>query len=144
MYYVNREQLELRLQCIPSIAEAMREIGVIWDGSKVQGLAQERALHLAIETVTDVGSYLIDGFIMRDASSYEDIIEINAEEQVFPRELTPVLIELVRLRKPLVQEYYAWPSLELHPFLAVLPDVLETFASSVRQYVERELGAFQS
>jgi len=144
VYYVNREQLELRLQCIPSIAEAMREIGAGWNGSKVEGLAQERALHLAIETVTDVGSYLIDGFIMRDASSYEDIIEINAEEQVFPRELTPVLIELVRLRKPLVQEYYAWPSLERHPFLAVLPDVLETFASSVRQYVERELGAFHT
>lgn len=142
MYYVNREQIELRLQCIPSIAEAMREIGAGWNGSMVQGLAQERALHLAIETVTDVGSYLIDGFIMRDASSYEDIIEINAEEQVFPRELTPVLIELVRLRKPLVQEYYAWSSQTCHPFLAVLPDVLETFASSVRQYVERELGAF--
>lgn len=141
MYYVNREQLELRLQCIPSITQVMREIEASWDHTMIQGLAQERALHLAIETVTDVGSYLIDGFIMRDASSYEDIIEIIAAEQVFPQELTPVLLELVRLRRPLVQEYYEWTSLELHPMLTILPDVLEQFDVSVRRYLDQELGA---
>lgn len=140
MYYVNREQIELRLACIPSIVETIHTVSSNWDESLTIGFAQERALHLAIEVVTDIGSYLIDGFIMRDASSYEDIIGITAEEQVFPASLAATLIELVRLRKPLVQEYYQWPVRQLHPLTMKLPDVLEQFDASVRGYLDRELG----
>lgn len=142
MYYVNHEQLELRLQCIPTIAQALREIQHQWDNSLLLALAQERALHLAIEVVTDIGSYLIDAFIMRDASSYEDIIEINAEERVFPEQLKGVLLELVRLRRPLVQEYYQWTSHQLHPLVQQLPDVLIQYELSVRSFIQRELAPF--
>jgi len=103
-------------------------------------LAQERALHLAIEIVTDIGSYLIDGFIMRDASSYEDIIEITSGEGVFPESIVPELLELVRLRKPLVQDYYSWKSSELHPLLKKLPALLVEFKVAVEQYIEKELA----
>ncbi|CAH0117666.1 hypothetical protein PAE9249_00126 [Paenibacillus sp. CECT 9249] len=140
MYYVNQEQIELRLRCIPGIVEAMQTIMAEWDGGKLIGLAQERALHLAIEIVTDVGSYLIDGFIMRDASSYEDIVEIIGEEGVFPSDLLQPLTELVRLRRPLVQDYYAWNGEERHPLLEELPDVLRSFEASIRQYLDKELG----
>jgi len=102
VYYVNREQIDLRLNAVPEVAGALEALAADWQGDALQGLAQERALHLAIEIVTDVGSYLIDGFIMRDASSYEDIIEIIGEEGVFPAERKAPLAELVRLRKPLV------------------------------------------
>ncbi len=115
MYYVNQEQIQLRLGTIPEIAEALKRTAEAWDGSVMLGMVQERALHLAIEVVTDVGSYLIDGFIMRDASSYEDIMEINHEEKVFDDDIYRVLRELVGLRKPLVQEYYSWKRAEIHP-----------------------------
>ncbi|MNC29627.1 hypothetical protein D3C75_778830 [compost metagenome] len=103
---------------------------------------QERCLHLAIEVVTDVGSCLIDGFIMRDAGSYEDIISIINEEKVLGDSgIYAVLIELVALRKPLVQDYYNWDRSRLHPLAALLPDTLERFALEVRRYLDQELGA---
>ncbi|WP_308634828.1 DUF86 domain-containing protein [Paenibacillus silvisoli] len=141
MYYVNREQLTVRLSVIPDVTAALRMLGENWDGSLLQGLAQERALHLAIETVTDIGSCLIDGFIMRDASSYEDIVEIIGGEQVFPAEIQEPLLELVRLRKPLVQDYYDWNRADLHPLTTKLPATLTAFKSAVEAYLVQELGS---
>jgi uncharacterized protein YutE (UPF0331/DUF86 family) len=140
MYYVNREQIAERLAAVPSVAEAVEALTAGWTGSLQQGLAQERCLHLAIEIVTDVGSSLIDGFIMRDASSYEDIIEITGEEGVYSRELQEPLLELVRLRKPLVQDYYRWPRGELHPMSEKLAWMLRQFQADVNAYLTRELG----
>lgn len=139
MYYVNREQISVRLDAIPALADAMRELAAGWSGSLVQGLAQERALHLAIEIVTDVGSYLIDGFIMRDASSYEDIIEITGAEGAYPAHMTDMLTELVKLRRPIVQEYYDWPRAELHPYTVRLAELLPAYRAAVEEYLEKEL-----
>ncbi|UQZ36038.1 DUF86 domain-containing protein [Paenibacillus sp. PK3_47] len=141
MYYVNRKQIEDILAQIPFITEGLRSSAANWDGSTLTGFIQERSLHLAIEVVTDVGSCLIDGFIMRDAGSYEDIISIIHEEQVFGASgIYGVLTELVALRKPLVQDYYVWDRSVLHPLTPVLPEVLERFASEVRRYLDQELG----
>jgi uncharacterized protein YutE (UPF0331/DUF86 family) len=140
VYYVNREQIDLRLKALPDVADALEALAADWRGTVLQGLAQERALHLAVEIVTDVGSYLIDGFIMRDASSYEDIIEIIGEEGVFPAERKEPLAGLVRLRKPLVQDYWQWDRAALHPLTPRLPDVLRAFRRDVESYLERELG----
>ena len=140
MYYVNREQLSVRLNMIPTIVEALQTIEAQWIGSLIQGLAQERAIHLAIETVTDIGSCLIDGFIMRDASSYEDIIDIIAGERVFEAELREPLLALVRLRRPLVQDYYEWPRGEQHPITHSLPSDLMAFKAAVEMYLLQELG----
>lgn len=98
---------------------------------------------MAIEIVTDVGSYLIDGFILRDASSYEDIIEIVYEAGAFDEESYNLFMELVPLRKPLVQDYYAWERTSQHKVTRTLPDVLDRFAEQIRLYLEKELGPFQ-
>jgi uncharacterized protein YutE (UPF0331/DUF86 family) len=139
MYYVNREQISERLDTIPDIAAALNTLASEWDGGLLHGLAQERALHLAVETVTDVGSCLIDGFILRDASSYEDIVGIIGEANVFPALLLGPLLRLVRLRKPLVQDYYTWQRDALHPMAEELPGVLLTFKTAVETYLEQEL-----
>ncbi|MCM3783153.1 DUF86 domain-containing protein [Neobacillus mesonae] len=144
MYFVNTDQIELRLSAIPEITAGLREAVNHWDGGRVLGFVQERSLHLAIEIVTDVGSYLIDGFILRDASSYEDIIEIVHEAGAFDEESYNVFMELVPLRKPLVQDYYAWDRTSLHPITSQLPDVLDRFADQVRLYLEHELGPFKN
>lgn len=141
MYYVNRKQIETILAQIPDITTGLRTVTASWDGTTLTGLIQERCLHLAIEVVTDVGSCLIDGFIMRDAGSYEDIISIIHEEKVFGgNEIYEKLIELVALRKPLVQDYFAWDRSVLHPLTPILPTVLEQFASDVGRYLDQELG----
>ncbi|MGO4349792.1 DUF86 domain-containing protein [Paenibacillus sp. MCAF9] len=139
MYYVNREQIAVRLNSITEIASALESLAANWQGTVLEGLAQERALHLAIETVTDVGSFLIDGFILRDASSYEDIIDITGEAGAFPLEMQATLTELVKLRKPLVQDYYVWPRTELHPLTKTLTALLPAFKQSIDDYLEREL-----
>jgi uncharacterized protein YutE (UPF0331/DUF86 family) len=139
MYFVNREQIAVRLDSIAEIALALDNLAHNWNATLLEGLAQERALHLAIETVTDIGSFLIDGFILRDASSYEDIIEITGEAGAFPLEMQAVLIELVSLRKPLVQEYFSWQRSELHPLAQTLSTVLPAFKKSIEDYLEREL-----
>lgn len=141
MYYVNRKQIETILGQIPDINKGLRTAAASWDGGTFTGLVQERCLHLAIEVVTDVGSSLIDGFIMRDAGSYEDIISIIHEEKVFEgSSLYGLLIQLVALRKPLVQDYYAWDRTSLHPLTAKLPEALEQFAAAVQSYLDQELG----
>jgi len=141
MYFVNREQIEDRLRFAAVAAEACRQIERRWPesgGDLLLQLAQERALHLAIETVTDVGSLLIDAYILRDASSYEDIVDILRDEQAADEELAALLLELVKLRKPLVQDYASWPREEQHALLPKLPGALDRFAAGVRAFMQRE------
>ncbi|PYI56141.1 DUF86 domain-containing protein [Paenibacillus flagellatus] len=143
MYYVNEEQIGERLAFIPSLAEAADKLSASWrEGGPdvLLAFAQERLLHLAVELVTDVGSLLIDGFLMRDASSYEDIVDILRVEGVFGDELSEPLQAIVRLRKPLVQEYAKLDRSGLHPLVGKLPDVLASFGESVRAFMAKELA----
>lgn len=142
MYDVNRELIEAKLGCLPEIGQALGAAAEAWSGTLLEGLAQERALHLAAEVVTDVGSALIDGFVMRDASSYEDIIDIIAMEGVITAADGATLRGLVSLRRALVQQYDKWPRRELHPLAGTLPETLNDFASQVRAYIRRELDGF--
>ncbi|WP_195571701.1 DUF86 domain-containing protein [Paenibacillus sp. 1001270B_150601_E10] len=139
MYYVDQEQIEKRLNEIQSLVKGVAQIKAKWDDSIIVHLAQERVLQLSIEIVTDVGSLLIDGFIMRDASSYEDIMDIIAQEGVVDSDLHKALVALVQLRKPIVQHYAEWERTRIHPLLQELPDVLTTFAESVRHFIVKEL-----
>lgn len=138
MYYVNREQIERRLNVIPELVQVVEAAGAAREASLLERFAEERALHLAIEIVTDVGSYLIDGFIMRDASSYEDIVDIMHDEKVIGEELFQMLTRLVRLRKPLVQEYFDWDRSGAHALAGLLPQLLDDFAGRVRAYLDKE------
>ncbi|NOU98018.1 DUF86 domain-containing protein [Paenibacillus sp. LMG 31456] len=144
MYYVNHEQVDLRLRFIPILSESCERLAAQWENTSSSDrlllqFAQERTLHLAIETVTDVGSLLIDAFMMRDASSYEDIIEILQGEGVFEPSLGATLRQLVQLRKPLVQDYSAFPREILHPLISELPSALSTFAEAVPVFIRKEM-----
>jgi uncharacterized protein YutE (UPF0331/DUF86 family) len=139
MYYVNLEQIEERLNFMSYITDSCKELTASWrDGDALLHLAQERALHLAIESVTDVGSLLIDAFILRDASSYEDIVDILHGEGLFSESMFKVLQELVKLRRPLVQNYVKLDRSGLHPLIGKLPDVLPQFAEEVRDFIRKE------
>lgn len=143
MYYVSHEQIELRLSIIPVLSEAAERLRAEWNADRpdvLHAFAQERLLHLALELATDVGSLLIDGFLMRDASSYEDIVEILRMEGVFAEELSEPLLALVRLRKPLVQEYAHLERESLYPLTSELPGLLTAFERSVRRFIAEELA----
>lgn len=141
LYYVNREQIERRIVALEDVCEALQQVSTHWDSSLTSGFVQERALHLAIECVTDIGSYLIDGFIMRDASSYDDIVDIMRDEKVIDQPMGEMLTALVRLRRPLVQEYYDWNRTELHPLSTPLVKVLKEFGQRIHTYLDQELDS---
>ncbi|MFK4997329.1 DUF86 domain-containing protein [Bacillus sp. N9] len=58
-----------------------------------------------IEAILDTGNAMIDGFIMRDPGSYEDIVHILLDEKVITDQLSVALKELILYRKMLVQQY---------------------------------------
>jgi len=144
MYYVDQNQINARLHFIPVIAEALRSLGAQADKhSLIAHLAQERALYLAIEVVTDVGSLMIDGFMMRDASSYEDIVDVLKGEGVFSDDLAEQLSELVSLRRMLTQNYMEMDrTVPLRADLEGIAEQLERFAAAAAAFIEKELEPF--
>lgn len=139
VYYVNYDQIRLRQRFLSELAEAAEELDRTWtNGNVLQAYAQERILHLAIEAVTDIGSLLIDGFMMRDAGSYEDIIDILRGEEVVDAPLAGLLSELVRERKRLVQDYLRLDRAAKHPGLSSLPEALRAFSGQVDRFIDRQ------
>ncbi|WP_199624516.1 DUF86 domain-containing protein [Paenibacillus alkalitolerans] len=147
MYYVNEEQIRVRLEFMTVVAGSLRRLASVEDRNAydiVYGFAEERALHLAIEAVTDVGSLLIDKFILRDASSYEDIINIIRMEGVLPAETAARLRELIGMRKALTQNYTELDRTQLRPSeqLTAIADLLDEFPGHVHAFIAKETEGF--
>lgn len=139
MYVVNQERIENRLALISAVNEVLHQVQERWNGDLCYAFAQERALVLAIEIVTDVGSDMIDGFMMREAASYTDIVEILAMEQVFRKELGMQLVKLVEQREALVRQYADLDRSSIMELVKTLPDCLNEFAEAVRTYLKNEI-----
>lgn len=137
VYYINHKEIERKQAFLLWLSEAAKEADRKGEQlDTLQALAQERILHLAIESVTDVGNLLIDGFMMRDPSSYEDIVEILKTEDVLDPATADGLMRLVRSRKLLVQEYIDWDRTHQHQMIAGLPELLTSFAKQAVDYVK--------
>ena len=80
MYFVDREKIE---QILVFMNEQMNNFTHQreWN-TTIEKLGLERVAHTLIESILDVGNSMIDGFIMRDPGSYEDIIDILLDEKV--------------------------------------------------------------
>ncbi|GAA4723023.1 DUF86 domain-containing protein [Brevibacillus fulvus] len=143
MYNVNVTRIEEVLSHLEQMLVLMKQITAEADdhikSSKLVTAALERALHLSIEAIADVGNALIDGFIMRDPGSYTDIVEILADEQVIGAEEAVQLGELVSFRKQLVNEYTTIPVDAMILLVRKSLPALTGFAPAVRRYVEKEL-----
>jgi uncharacterized protein YutE (UPF0331/DUF86 family) len=144
VYDINTNEIRARLQFIEPWSVAFRQLqdGHAWNNVEtgaVADFAQERLLQLAIELVTDVASYLIDGYIMRDAGSYEDIVEIMLDETVVDHALATKLFQLVQLRKSLQQQFLEFPRGRQHELMIGLEQVLRDFAASVEDFLARPI-----
>ena len=81
MYFVDRNQISESLNHMENLLELYgNENG--WQKDIIHSLALERIANVLIESIIDVGNTMIDGFIMRDPGSYEDIIDIMEDERV--------------------------------------------------------------
>ena len=138
MYFVDREKIEEKLIYIE------KQIGTFEELEKyesiIEKLAAERIVHMVIEAVLDVGNSMIDGFIMRDPGSYEDILEILEDEKVITEEMCVSFKKIIPLRKALLQFYTDINHLEILLTFKKELSALKQFAPSVREYIENELG----
>lgn len=141
MYAAKGEQIRIRFAYIERIVlgcEQLAELEKTTTWLAIHQFAQERLMHLAIETVTDIGSLLIDAFELREASSYEDIVAIMRSDEVCDAELSNALMQLVKCRKSLVQDYMLAERTDMHPTVLALPSWLRQFRTSVEHFIEKE------
>jgi len=111
-----------------------------WQKDIIHSLALERIANVVIESVIDVGNTMIDGFIMRDPGSYEDIIDIMEDERVITSEMADPLKQVIELRKMIVREFTKVDIGTIVTVLNTSMDVLLEFPNKVRHYLENELG----
>lgn len=138
MYFVDRDKLEAVLSYLEVQIELFSSQQE-WQ-SPLEKAALERITQMMLESVLDAGNAIIDGFIMRDPGSYEDIIDILVDEKVITLESGNRLKVLLGFRKKLVQLYTDIDHAELQEQFKQHLDVLKLFAANVRDYLTNELG----
>jgi uncharacterized protein YutE (UPF0331/DUF86 family) len=138
MYFVDREKIEEILKYLEKLIHLFLNQKV-WS-TPLEKAALERLNHMMIESVLDVGNSMIDGFIMRDPGSYDDIIDILMDEKVISAETGTSLKTLIQYRKRLVQFYTDVDHQELQEDFTKHLHELVNFAANVRDYLANELG----
>lgn len=139
MYFVDRNEISTTLDYMNYVLHIFEQESD-WLGSDMNKLALDRLVHVTIESIIDVGNSMIDGFIMRDPGSYEDIIDIMDDEEVITDEMVDPLKEVVALRDMIVRHFkkvdyeVVLDTMERHI------DVLKQWAPAVNDYLENELG----
>lgn len=139
VYFVDRNKITTNLQYLDGLL-AILEAEDNWLQSDIKKLALERIGHNVMETMMDVGNLMIDGFIMRDPGSYEDIIDILIDEKVVSTDIEASLKAVVGLRKMLVREFATVDITEVVNVLTASLPALKQFAPAVNNYLTNELG----
>lgn len=137
MYFVDRSNIEKTLDYMDKV---LIEIDQNSYESFAEKLSLERMIHVLIESVLDVGNMMIDGFIMRDPGSYNDIIDILIDEKVIPEENEADYKALIELRKMIVTDYTEVNDEKLRETIDRIKGTLKQFSSHIRTYLKNELG----
>ncbi len=140
MYFIDREKMETILKFMEEQFHLLDHALASLTLTPIEKRGIERIFHVIIESFLDVGNGMIDGFIMRDPGSYEDIVEILVDESVLSEDEKTAYLKLISLRKGLVQNYAVLALEELiEPFNAYAK-VWRMFPTKVRNYLMSELG----
>lgn len=139
MYFVDRNKITNNLSHLDELISIFESTDN-WLGDEIHKLALQRIGHNVMEAMMDVGNLVIDGFIMRDPGSYEDIIDIFVDEKVITPEMDAPLKAVVGLRKMIVREFIAVDNEEILTVLTSNLSALKKFSSKVEDYLLNELG----
>lgn len=144
MYNVNTERINdiliyLTNELLPTISQIMDKVEGEFLSDPTAGFAAERLFHTFIEGMTDIGNLLIDGFIMRDPGSYEDIVDIMEDEQVYSPAHAQAFKEIVKMRKGLVVEYTLNRRTQLYHAYQKHHDNMKEYPHIIREYLKKEL-----
>lgn len=138
MYFVDREKITKTLSYMETIHKEFQSMEQ--PTQLREQLTLERIATVIIESIIDVGNSMIDGFIMRDPGSYEDIIDILEDETVINRDDAALIKEVISLRKQLVQHFIEVNHEQVYDVLKKAENALAQFPNDVRRYLEEELG----
>ncbi|WP_042352218.1 DUF86 domain-containing protein [Bacillus massiliigorillae] len=138
MYFVDRQKIEQNLIYLEKNSKLYQETKQ-WEGNLGQ-LSLERIIHVMTDCVLDVSNAIIDGFIMRDPGSYEDIVDILLDEKVISKEMEQQFKNVLPLRKNIVQDYLDVDYNALQATFTQNIAAFLQFPTAVRQYLENELG----
>jgi uncharacterized protein YutE (UPF0331/DUF86 family) len=138
MYFVDRELIEERLLFLEARICLFEETPEWKTG--VEKAALERVLHLILDSFLDVGNSIIDGFIMRDPGSYEDIVDILEDEKVITKEMSDSFKRIIPFRKILLQSYLDVDHEQLRIAFHQELSFVKQFSKRVREYLINELG----
>ncbi|MBB4826978.1 uncharacterized protein YutE (UPF0331/DUF86 family) [Sporosarcina luteola] len=139
MYFIDRNKIYETLTYMEQLLDLFRQ-ETKWGEDRVHSLALERLSHGIVESIIDVGNSMIDGFIMRDPGSYEDIIDILEDEKVVTPQMADPLKRVVELRKMIVRDFAKVDIGTLDAVLNGCLSELAAFPQKVRDYLENELG----
>ena len=139
MYFIDRKKISTTLSYMESLVELLESSPSLTTDA-IGNLALERIALNAIESILDVGNAMIDGFIMRDPGSYDDIIDILVDEKVITPEMDVPLKRVIALRKMLVRDYVSVDHVEVANIMLENKEALKTFPITVAHYLVNELG----
>ncbi|RHW36805.1 DUF86 domain-containing protein [Lysinibacillus yapensis] len=139
MYFVDRNKITVTLKHLEELISIF-ENEKNWLQNDITKLAMQRIGHNAMEAMMDVGNLIIDGFIMRDPGSYDDIIDILLDEKVITKDMEMPLKDVVGLRKMLVREFVQVDNEEVLKVLTGSLGAIKEFVPLVANYLENELG----
>jgi uncharacterized protein YutE (UPF0331/DUF86 family) len=138
MYFVDRKKINEHLVYMKDLLKTFETLS--FPENRVEFLAIERIGHMLIESMMDVGNMIIDGFIMRDPGSFEDILDILIDEKVLPNDEATALKSVVNLRKSLVQDYAHSDIEQTYNTIKKHMQELSVFPVHISRYLEEELG----
>jgi len=143
MYNVNTKKINEVLDYMKSVLEVAKPLTNLSLEEFVQDsivvLAAERAVHISIESIVDIGNHMIDGFIMRDPGSYDDVIEILRDESVLPEDDAAILKVFVGYRKILVHDYTQNNPEMLYKHMVDSFSAIQRFEDHIKMYIEKEM-----
>lgn len=139
MYFVNREKIGETLNHFDGLLHLF-ESEENWLKDDISKLALQRIGTNVMEAMMDVGNLMIDGFIMRDPGSYEDIVDILLDEKVITADMEQPIKKVVGLKKMLFREYIQVDNEALYDILKSGLPAMKKFSSHVLSYLENELG----
>ena len=138
MYFVDREKIEDTLSYLEQQISLFEEVKE-WT-SPIEKAALERIAQIMIESILDIGNTMIDGFIMRDPGSYDDIVDILDDEKVISKEMSESFKQFITYRKMLVQNYTDVNHEGLKAAISSHIPMIKEFPGRVREYLINELG----
>ncbi|AQU78822.1 MULTISPECIES: DUF86 domain-containing protein [Planococcus] len=138
MYFIDRRKITETIQYMNALLE-FYEKKQQWTSFN-DLLALERVGANIIESIIDVGNSMIDGFIMRDPGSYDDIIDILVDEKVITADMDQPFKDVIALRKMLVREFMKVDQQEIIAALDANLESLKAFGPRVEHYLVHELG----